>query len=206
MKVRVPDFQRGKCLHALGTTIADASYGGAPYEGACAVFDEEGAIRSDGSRPLLRAGAGKFIAVRNSAITALLPKRLVTWKTNTNRREVDGYYEAATQIPAGVVDDQLPAAGVNQGNMFWMQVTGLCLCKMTEGEGIAVAAETMLSGLTAAASTSVTSVGGNLVAQAFGTTGATLAQDVQNRVGVAASTLATGLTHADILVDLKIVA
>src|SRR5687767_4980525 len=75
------------------------------------------------------------ILVRNSSGIALLPGRVCVWKVNAVGKEVDGYTAedalvgTRLAIPAGVVDEFLPAAGVADDDLFWLVVRGPCLVK-----------------------------------------------------------------------------
>lgn len=98
---------------AVGFKRADATDGTPTISGI-------GAIHREGHPPC----DSVFVQVKNSAAIPLKFGRLLKWKNGKQGQEVDGYYEDTNQPPAGVVDDQLPAAGVKPGNMFWMQIKG----------------------------------------------------------------------------------
>ena len=61
--------------------------------------------------------------VKNTDATALLPSLLVTYEAGSFGLEVDDY-AAATDQPAGMVDEYLPAAGVPAGSWFWIVQKG----------------------------------------------------------------------------------
>lgn len=63
------------------------------------------------------------IIVRNSHSTVLLPGAVVVWKTGKVGTQVD-VTSGAAQIPAGIVDDHLPAAGVQANDLFYLIVKG----------------------------------------------------------------------------------
>lgn len=96
------------------------------------------------------------IAVRNSSGVALLPKRLVSFKSGSFT-EVDGYTSATDAASAGVVDEWLPATGVADDDVFWITVQGPTEVKL--GPGLQAAADAALVALTAAASTHSTTAG-----------------------------------------------
>lgn len=138
---------------ALGQTlgVTSATDGGG-WVGAVKVFPDvdpaTGAIRSNRVK--------KCIAVRNVSGVALLPKRVVTWKSGSFS-EVDGYTAATDAASAGVVDEHLPAGGVAANDVFWLTVEGPTELKL--GPAQQAAADTSLVALTAAASTASTTAG-----------------------------------------------
>lgn len=61
--------------------------------------------------------------VKNASGIALKPGRIVTWKNDADNpfmTAVGGYAYAATDWVAGVVDEFLPAAGVQANDIFWL--------------------------------------------------------------------------------------
>ena len=96
------------------------------------------------------------IAVRNVSGVALLPKRLVTWKSGS-LSEVDGYTRLTDAASAGVVDEHLPATGVAANDVFWITVKGPTEVKLGPASDAAV--DSALVALTAAASTHSTTAG-----------------------------------------------
>lgn len=66
------------------------------------------------------------VAVRNASGAALLPKRVVTFSTTAGKlfSEVTGYSAVTNEERVGVVDEHLPAAGVANGEIFWVTVEG----------------------------------------------------------------------------------
>lgn len=96
------------------------------------------------------------IAVRNVSGVALLPKRVVTFKSGSIS-EVDGYTRLTDAASAGVVDEHLPASGVANNDVFWITVQGPTEVKL--GPGLQAAADTSLVALTAGASTDSTTAG-----------------------------------------------
>jgi hypothetical protein len=138
---------------ALGQTlgVSSASDGGG-WVGAVKVFPDvnpaTGKIRSNRVK--------KCIAVRNTSGVALLPKRVVTFKSGSIT-EVDGYTNVTDQASAGVVDEHLPAAGVAANDVFWITIDGPTEVKLGPAQEAAV--NTVLVALTAATSTVSTTAG-----------------------------------------------
>lgn len=65
-----------------------------------------------------------FILVRNTSGGALLPKQPVKWEDDYYGKRVDGPVAADGDAGAGIVDENLPAAGVRDGDLFWLCVKG----------------------------------------------------------------------------------
>jgi hypothetical protein len=138
---------------ALGQTlgVTSATDGGG-WVGAVKLFPDidpsNGQIRSNRLK--------KCIAVRNVSGVALLPKRVVTFKSGSFS-EVDGYTRLTDAASAGVVDEHLPSGGVAANDVFWVTVEGPTEVKL--GPGLQAAADTTLVALTAGASTDSTTAG-----------------------------------------------
>lgn len=66
-----------------------------------------------------------MILAKNSSGGALLPTRLVAWKTALYGKELAGYAAVAT-IADGAIDHQLAAAGVPDTSICWVAVAGPC--------------------------------------------------------------------------------
>lgn len=96
------------------------------------------------------------IAVRNVSGITLLPARTVVFKSGS-LSEVDGYDASTAVVPAGVVDEHLPASGVANNDVFWITVQGPTEVKLGPAQEAAV--DTALVALTAAASTHSTTAG-----------------------------------------------
>lgn len=64
--------------------------------------------------------------VKNSSGGALLPGQLVTWVTAKAGKEVTNPAASAGVLIAGSVDPLLPAAGVANGDYFWIVIDGPC--------------------------------------------------------------------------------
>ena len=143
------------------------------------------------------------IAENASGIT-LLPKRGVQTST-TNRNEVTGYSRLESGKFDGVVDDQLPSAGVRDGDIFWLLTDGPVLCTTDPAGGAnnVITAGDIMVALTAAASTHSTTSG--RVYSFVITSNATYAVSASmNRIGTALSAKTTAQSDGDVLVDLSI--
>lgn len=168
-----PPFPLGQTL-GVDTTVTSPAWAGAIKEFPD-VDPTTGKVRSNRRKVC--------IAVRNSSGVALLPKRLVDFKSGSFS-EVDGYHRDDTAAAAGVVDEWIPSSGVAAGDVFWITVQGPTEVKL--GPASQAAADTTLQALTAAASTSSTTAGQAQTA----TTGATA--NLANYIGRAISAGTTG--------------
>lgn len=110
---------------ALGQTLGVSSDSdGGNWVGAVKHFPDT--VPSTGK---LRSNRHKVcIAVRNSSGAALLPKRVVRFKTSAAGigvfTTVDGYSSVTNEEFVGVVDEHLPATGVADKDVFWVTVEG----------------------------------------------------------------------------------
>lgn len=114
-----PGFARGQTL-GITVTMYEAENGdGSTVVGTRKVFRDEdpktGAIKSNRTV--------ECIAVKNTSGSALLPGQVAKFKASAILTEVDGLAEAAATL-MGVVDEYLPAAGVPNGEVFWLVVRG----------------------------------------------------------------------------------
>jgi hypothetical protein len=149
--------------------------------------------------------------VKNGSGGALLPKRLVTFKTSSGPDYVgvvDGY--ARTTADRGYpVDEFLPAAGVPDGGYFFIVVKGpatvITPLAGSEFNGD-VSVGSVLVALTAATS-GATTAGRVAVQNITGSSQATdytfIFNQIQNAVGRALSAKTTGNTNADLFLDVK---
>lgn len=137
--------------------------------------------------------------VKNSSGIALLPGYTVTFKAGTKRTEVDGYLRLAGVIGPAVVDEFLPAAGVPNGNYFWVVTRGPALCVMPASQVGDIAEGAVLVGLTAAASTHSTTAGRVAGQDLTGAT-AVLGNQIQGALGLAMSAMSSSSTNSNILV------
>lgn len=132
--------------------------------------------------------------VRNTSGGALLPKRVVKWETGYRGTRVDGYTATTAAEAAGVVDDQLPAAGVADDDLFWIFRKGPTIVKT------GITSEVIADGDLLVAKTGAGTASGRPL---VGT--AATSEHVLNRIGKAMSAATAGNTDSDLLVDLDII-
>ncbi len=195
-------FNRGT-THYNGQTIDTNDYGNSvALEGVIHEFPSiDTSVTALQSR---RAGNVKMICVRNVSGINLLPGRICLWKAGQEGKRVDGMCRlgaAAVARVAGVVDDMLPAAGVPNGDLFWMAVKGKHLAKT----GLAISAIVVGDSVVAAtaASTQAASAGRINLAD-FNQATTPLALAIRGVVGVALTARTANETYTDILIDLDI--
>jgi hypothetical protein len=180
-------FARGETYYN-GEAIDSGNLGGINLEG------KEYVIEGDDGRPV------RLKVVRNSSSIALKPRRAVKFDTGSGVNvgtRVSGYTAAVGDVPAGVVDEKLPAAGVPANDLFYIVIEG-----PTEGV-------TVESGLTAISkgdrvvpgtgTSSTSDDAGKLQKQDVSGTAATLANNIQNVVGRAAAAQASTNTAVAIV-------
>jgi len=211
---RIP---RGKGWSNTGAAIAAADQGGAGFEGTRRTFGNyDPSITTPRIRQRRDAGDVVCLLVRNESGINLLPKRAVRWKVDNVGKAVNGYaIQTDADYPpgvAGIVDEFWPAAGVPDGELFWLVVRGqtFWVTDSTAG-GNNIFATTSDNGDygwlvcgTGAASTGTAGDEGVPNAQLL--TGATenLAHNVQNKVARALSANTTNQTARDVLVDVQL--
>jgi hypothetical protein len=114
-----PGFSRGKWLGVTQTLYEAVNGDGSTIVGVRKVFRDEnpttGALNSNRTV--------ECIAVKNSSGAALLPGAVAKFKDAAILSEVDGAATTSTAL-MGVVDEYLPAAGVPDGEIFWLVVRG----------------------------------------------------------------------------------
>jgi len=144
----------------------------------------------------------KVRIVRNTSGGALAPGRPVTYEAGEWGRRVDAYTGADGEYVAGVVDDHLPAAGVANGDLFYIIVEGPCYVKSP-----ALAAQFHTDGTSGWAAGDVLMSGSSGYLKAWdGTATAgetedgTISTNILNVCGRAAVAQATGNTTTDTLV------
>ena len=140
------------------------------------------------------------VLVRNTAGFNLTPGRSVSWEAGFRGRRVDGYTATTAQEIAGYVDDQLPAAGVANNDLFWLLRKGPALIK-TPTVGAAFAEGDILVALTAATS-GADAAGRPAVVVAAATTNTYF--HTVNRAARVMSAMTTAQTDANMLVDLEL--
>lgn len=114
-----PGFGRGQ---TLGVTVKmyEAEVGdGSTIVGTRKEFRDE----SPTTGTLYSNTPVECIAVKNSSGSALLPGSVAKFKTSALLAEVDGLATTSTDL-MGIVDEYLPAAGVPDGEIFWLVVRG----------------------------------------------------------------------------------
>jgi hypothetical protein len=182
-----PPFQRGETFYN-GGTIDSGDLGGAGWEGKEFEFYDD--LHGTGQMVTCRV-------VRNASGGALKPKHLVKYKTGYFGRRVDSptIATAARGLP---VDEKLPAAGVPDGDLFYVVVNGPAKIKSTETGTPTVTEGARVVAVTAA--TSGAADAGRIVAQDLTGATAALANNIQNAVGVALGALTAAQTATDLLV------
>jgi hypothetical protein len=204
--VATKKIQRGKGWHNTGAQILSANYGGTEYEGTIRTFEDQGPSTT-ANQPLTRRSAGQVtcILVRNVSGINLLPGRMVTWKAGFRGKRVDGYSTTTACEVAGVVDEYWPAAGVPDGELFWLVVRGHTLVRndLATG-GAAINAGDRLVALTAITSQCTTA--GRIVSiagtfSAAETTDGTAINVLTNWVGRAVSAKTSANTNNQVLVE-----
>lgn len=152
------------------------------------------------AKPVRSGSMVKIRLVKNSAGIALLPKRLVTFKTPA-AKEIDGYVRLPN-TKCFPVDEFLPAAGVPDGAYFYVVVNGPAML-ITDSSNVTTNILTAGDWITAATNASTqNSTAGRLGKADFTTaaTGATLADAINNRVARAISAVAAStVVDTDVL-------
>lgn len=113
-----PGFARGQVLGILWKAYDSESGDGSHLLGVRKTFRDEvpgGAIKSNHTVDC--------ICVKNTSGSALLPGQVAKFKAAAILSEVDGLATTSTDL-MGVVDEYLPAAGVPNGEVFWLVVNG----------------------------------------------------------------------------------
>ena len=206
-------FKRGRSWHMTGTTVSSSDYGGVEREGTRRSFKDQDTATYN-LRARRTGGDVVCIAVRNVAACVLRPKRLVTWKSGSEFRRVDGYACETAEMAAGVVDEFYAAGGVQVGDLFWLQVRGPTLMLTPEvsnaawnGDISALNQIVCASAGTSAATTAADAQGRvakqNITCASTTSNFTGLFNQIQNRVGRAMSARTTAETSEDILVNLE---
>ena len=199
---------RGHTVHE-GRTIDTSDYGSSVgFEGRVARFADVIASTSGGVNTRRSDNEVKCRLVRNVSGIALLPKRAVKYKSGFRYKRVDGYCNATAEECAGIVDEHLPAAGVRNGDLFWIVVGGptLVLTSLAGDAENVITEGNVLYALTAATSQATTAgrvIAWNGTFSAAQTTDGTGGKITMNHIGRAMSAKTTANTNADLLVDLK---
>lgn len=141
--------------------------------------------------------------VRNVSGVALLPRYLVRFSTSKYGKQVDGYVNT-TAGEGYPVDEFLPTAGVANNDLFYIVVEGPAECYTSAAANAedVFSQGSVLVALTAAASTFSTTAGRVTPQDLTGAT-ALLANQIQNKVGVAMSESTTANSNSAKLVYIK---
>lgn len=204
-------FDRGRTYYD-GRTIDTSNYGGIHLEGVTKYFRNTKSsyeTSTPGDFVALRNSRDvRGVIVRNVSGITLLPKRFVTYQTAQWGKRTDGYCAFAGGPVAGIVDDHLPAAGVPNGDLFWLITGGECLCTTSPAGSTAENFIVMFDAMyaqTAAASTFSTTAGRVIPWDTTSiTTGTTAMMIAMNFVGRALSAKTSANSNADLLIDLKL--
>lgn len=200
-EIRTAPFDRGQTFYN-GGTIDTNNYGGTNLEGHEQWFEDIVPGGGDGTAITQRTNFKvKCRIVRNVSGIALLPGRLASFQATAGNygNRVDGY--ATTTAARGYpIDEYLPAAGVPNGDLFWLVMEGPALVKtdLAGGANNVFSVGTAVVALTAVTSQSTTA--GRVAPQDLTGATATLAAQIQNFIGYALTAKTTSNTNADMLV------
>lgn len=187
-------FDRGTTFYGLGNTPnLTLGPGGINIEGREYLAEVQ-------NRPLGSKSdtSGRFVTlrvVRNRSAINLLPGRLVRAavgtpsSTYTYYTGTDGYVWQATDPILGIVDEQLPAAGVKPGDLFYVVTDGPTNMITPTTGSFSISAGTILA---AATGTSAVSADAGFVT-ALNLSSTTVAQLI-TRVGRAESNITSAVT------------
>lgn len=207
MRLEAPPFERGATWYGTGAVISTPASG--DYDGG---FQMEGKDYEWEDSMLPNGGYGTGLpvrcrVVRNSTGANILPGQLVSLNALTRvldsatvlpgtNADTIARTTAAHSFPA---DEFLPAAGVQNGDLFWVVISGPCLVKTANSGTVTLSVDQKVVCGTMAGTTSADA--GNIVAQ--DTSGATtpLANQIQNAVGRAMSSCSSNGTGTPILVN-----
>lgn len=209
-----PPFGRGETLYN-GGTIDTNNLDGTQYEGMVKVF-EDVLYSAVGIKPGRGVAAGKKVAcrlMRNLSGITLFAKRLVQIDPASPGRILGN--QVVNFGESYPVDEFLPAAGVPNGDLFFLVIGGpaLVLTPMTGAEfistsiaaGALIGAGTTNGGSTATGTTAPAGRGCGISIIAL-TTAAQfldLSNICINYVGKAITAMTSGQTNADMLVDVR---
>ena len=140
--------------------------------------------------------------VRNVSGITLQPRRLVTYKFGTYRRQVDGYCTSLGQ-ECFPIDEFLPY-NVPTNDLFYITVKGMAECltalEASAAQGLSTSATTQVILCSQTAVTSQSTTSGRVVAQDLTGATAVLGVQIQNRMGIAMSARTTNQTNTAVLV------
>ena len=146
--------------------------------------------------------------VRNVSGISLKPKRLVRYQIATAginlETRVDGYTFAVADVPAGIVDEFLPAAGVPDQDLFYIVVSGPTIgTSMATGTPAINHGDILVPGSGTAKNNNDS---GRLDSQSLAGATTTLGANLQNRVGRSdgISAVATATVNIPVVVSLGV--
>lgn len=188
-------FDRGTTFYGLGNT-PDLSLGAGGINLEGRVYLAEAQNRPLGSKPDTSGRQIRLRVVRNRSAINLLPRRLVRAAIGTTPNAgytlytgTDGYVFQAGDPILGVVDEYLPAAGVNPGDLFYVVEDGPTTVVTPTTGSFTIAAGALLA---AATGTSAVSADAGFVT-ALNTSSTTVAQ-LETYAGRAEANLAASVT------------
>lgn len=146
-------------------------------------------------------GVNLYRLVLNDSGIALLPKRIARYKSGSQKKAVDGYVTTKGAKGAGVVDENLPSAGVPDDHYFWLLVKGVGLGTTSLAADATNVLSEDVSLVAATAATSQATTSGRIGAADYVLTEAALAAQLKHSFGFAVSAKTTANTGVDILCD-----
>lgn len=199
-----PPFARGETYYNGG--IIDPSdplgLGGVNLEGREYLFEVNAPDDPVGADPSGRQVRVKV--VRNKSGVNLLPKRIARYRTNSDsplETAIDSYTTGVGDVPAGVIDEFLPAAGVPPNDLFYIVLAGPTQVITEDTGAVAVAIGTIL--VPATGTGSLTADAGKVVQQDLTGTTAALGNNVQNKVGRSNAAATTNTATISIVAKIK---
>lgn len=202
-------FARGETfangnLEILNAATGPYGLGGINLEGKEFVFEPNADGQGGASYGLLGPDPNgrpiRVKVVRNVSGIALKPKRLVRYQLATAginlEARVDGYTAAVGDVPAGMVDEFLPTAGVPDQDLFYLVIDG-----PTIGTSLSASPGTLTHGsvLVPGAGTNKTNDdAGRVALQDLTGATAALGNNIQNRIGRADSVTSVTTTSANV--------
>jgi hypothetical protein len=117
---------------------------------------------------------------------ALLPGPIAKYKVAAGvnaETSVDGYTASVSDIPAGVIDEFLPPAGVPNNDLFYLGIDGPTQVETAKTGAVSIAQGNRLVPGTGTSNTSDDA--GRVAVQDLTGTGAAFANNIENRIGIA---------------------
>lgn len=146
-------------------------------------------------------GYNLYRCVENESGIALAPKRVVNYKTASEKKEVDGYCSVAADRAAGIVDESLPSTGAPDGHLFWILVKGVGIAKTALGADARNVFSVDTPVVAATAATSQAATAGYVGAPDLTGATAVLAKQIYNQFARAMSAKTTANTGVEILLN-----